>query len=89
MTRPVEYGHAAHHHGYMPPMVSTERSRSATAYFDLSQTLRRLAHRAKREALDWETQGHLNNYLSLRLESDQFWRKSKFYLRMAREWRAI
>lgn len=58
--------------------------RNTTAAFDCSQALRRLAHRAKREALDWQAKNHTTNYRYWRLESDQLWRRAKWYLQFAR-----
>lgn len=80
-----------HEYGFRPakalgmvPMLPREQT--ARSYLSLSQSLRRLAHRAKREALDWEAQGHHANYVNMRLESDQCWRRAKFYLNQARIW---
>ena len=54
------------------------------AYFDASQGLRRLAHRLKREALEWEAQGHHGNYALCRKESDRLWRSANWHLQQAR-----
>jgi hypothetical protein len=54
------------------------------AVFSLSQTQRRLAHRAKAEALKWERDGNTFNYNNLRQESDRLWRDAKFHLAWAR-----
>lgn len=61
-------------------------SREATrlAFFDLSQTQRRLAHRYRREALEWELRGHHANYAHCRTESDRLWRAAKWHLGQAR-----
>jgi hypothetical protein len=54
------------------------------AFFSLSQTQRRLAWRYKREALEWERQGHLRNYAHCRSESDRLWRAAWTHLEFAR-----
>lgn len=64
------------------------RARNARAMFDalfsLSQTQRRLAHRAKREALEAEQTNHFNRYAFMRRESDRLWREAKWHLAWAR-----
>lgn len=60
------------------------REETARAFFDLSQTQRRLAHRYKREALEWEARGHHANYAHCRTESDRLWRSAKWALNQAR-----
>lgn len=64
------------------PRHSREETRRA--FFDLSQTQRRLAHRYKREALEWEARGHQANYDHCRTESDRLWRSAKWHLSQAR-----
>lgn len=60
------------------------REETALAMFDCSQTMRRLAHRLKREALEWEAKGNLVNYHACRTESDRYWRTAKWNLQQAR-----
>lgn len=83
-----------HEHGFkaaearrVPTIYGTDATRAAAAFLSTSQTHRRLAHRAKREAIQWEAQGHRTNYLSMRLESDRLWRSAKWNLNQARLWR--
>lgn len=56
------------------------------ALFSLSQTQRRLAHRYKREALEWEAKGHHANFAHCRTEADRLWRQAKWHLEKARTW---
>lgn len=60
------------------------RDATRRAFFDCSQTLRRLAHRAKREALEWEARGHHANYAHCRTEADRLWRSAIWHLSQAR-----
>jgi hypothetical protein len=66
------------------PFILGQRFRDFQAMFSLSQTQRRLAHRAKAEALKWESQGHTFNYHNMRQESDRLWRDAKYHLAWAR-----
>ena len=64
------------------------RARNARAMFDalfsLSQTQRRLAHRCKREALEWEAKGNRRFYAELKAESDRLWKDAWWHLAAAR-----
>ena len=60
------------------------RDEMASAYFSLSQTQRRLAHRYKREALEWEARGHMANWADCKLECRRLWGSAKFNLLQAR-----
>lgn len=62
---------------------ATNRRAMFDALFSLSQTQRRLAHRAKREALDAEERGQLTRYTFMRREADRLWNEAKWHL-----WRA-
>ncbi len=55
-------------------------TRDTAAYLSLSQTMRRLAHSARREALKWEAEGNLKHYTTMRHECDRLWDAAKFYL---------
>lgn len=55
------------------------------ALFSLSQTQRRLAHRAKREALDAEQRGQLARYTFMRREADRLWNEARWHLWRARQ----
>lgn len=61
------------------------KSAMAEALFSLSQTQRRLAHEAKRNALAAQAKGKDSRFLQYRAESDRLWRAAKFYLRWARD----
>lgn len=54
------------------------------ALFKCSQTLRRLAHRYKRWALEDEAGGFLELYRHHRAESDRLWQSAKRHLQAAR-----
>jgi hypothetical protein len=70
-------------------MVKLSRDKDMLkACFSLSQTERRLAWRAKREALEWQAKGHTLNYLDLVRQSDDYWRKAKWYLNRCRHYRS-
>lgn len=60
------------------------REETALAMFDCSQTMRRLAHRYKREALEWEAKGNLVNYHACRNESDRCWRTAWWHFSQAK-----
>lgn len=60
------------------------REATRLAFFDLSQTQRRLAHRYRREALEWELRGHHANYAHCRTEANRLWREAKWHLEQAR-----
>lgn len=62
-------------------------NRAADAFLSLSQSQRRLAHRAKREALAAEAEGKLHWYRHFRSESDRLWKSAWWNLRQARYWR--
>ncbi len=65
------------------PAMEEARSiptRDAAAYLSLAKTMRRLAHSARREALKWEADGNLKNYIAMRHECDRLWGSAKFYL---------
>lgn len=57
---------------------------TALAYFKLSQTQRRLAHAARREAFDWEARGHYQNFASCMLEGRRLWKDAKWHLGRAK-----
>lgn len=57
---------------------------TALAYFKLSQTQRRLAHAARREAFDWEARGNYQNFASCMLEGRRLWREAKWHLSRAK-----
>jgi hypothetical protein len=63
--------------------------RTSQAYLSLAMTQRRLAHRAKREAIKWREQGHWLNFHDLAQQSDKFWREAKFHLEQAKNWRPM
>lgn len=69
------------------------KARNARAMFDalfsLSQTQRRLAHRAKREALEWEAKGNHRFYAELRAESNRLWKDAWWHLDAARREKEI
>lgn len=64
------------------------KARNARAMFDalfsLSQTQRRLAHRCKREALEWAAKGNHRFYAECRAESNRLWRDAWWHLDAAR-----
>lgn len=57
---------------------------TANAEFSLSQTLRRLAHASRRDALAWEDAGHYQNFASCMLEARRLWKDAKYHLARAR-----
>jgi hypothetical protein len=57
---------------------------TARALFDLSQTQRRLAHIARREAFDWEAKGNYQNFASCMLEGRRLWKDAKWHLERAK-----
>lgn len=61
----------------------------AQAWFDLSQTQRRLAHEYKRFALEDEQAGKLERYRLNKQRSDTLWRSAKFSLQRLRVWRFV
>lgn len=65
-------------------MALTQYQRDSTAFLSLSQTQRRLAHRAKTEAMKWLSDGNTFNYHNLRQESDRLWRDAKYHLAWAK-----
>ena len=78
---------AAALHDPMPGMFMVPRhNRQAEfeAFFSLSQTQRRLAHRCKREALHYEATGNHANYVYFRTESDRLWKAAWTSLEFAR-----
>jgi len=56
----------------------------AQAEFSLSQTLRRLAHAARREAQAWEAQGKYQKFADAMLEGRRLWRDAKWHLERAK-----
>ncbi len=66
--------------GEASPTPSPIPTRDAAAYLSLARTMRRLAHSARREALKWEADGNLKNYIAMRHECDRLWGSAKFYL---------
>lgn len=57
---------------------------TARALFNLSQTQRRLAHAARREAFDWEAAGNYQNFASCMLEGRRLWTEAKWHLERAK-----
>lgn len=57
---------------------------TALAYFKLSQTQRRLAHAARREAFGWEARGNYQNFASCMLEGRRLWREALWHLERAK-----
>jgi len=57
---------------------------TASAYFSLSQTQRRLAHRYRADALRYEAEGNHRNYASCMLEARRLWRDAKWHLERAK-----
>ncbi|MGY2995486.1 hypothetical protein [Mesorhizobium sp. URHB0026] len=68
----------------MNQVVHVQFLETALAYFNLSQTQRRLAHEVRREAFDWEARGHYQNFASCMLEGRRLWRDSIWHLQRAR-----
>lgn len=58
---------------------------NAEALFSLSQTQRRLSHRARREAQEAEKEGNRRWYIYWTCESDRLWRLAKWHLNWSRE----
>lgn len=56
----------------------------AQAEFSLSQTLRRLAHISRREALAWEAAGDYRRYGPAAVEARRLWRDAKWHLQRAK-----
>lgn len=85
-----DYGFQAAPSQMPPPMCpreDTPRQRTYEALVSLTNTLRRLSHRAKREAGEWREANNQNNAVSMELEADRLWRDAKWNLRRARSWR--
>ena len=59
-------------------------ARQSAAFFSLSQTQRRLAHRYKRWALEDEAEGFLELYRSHKAECNRLWQSAKWNLQAAR-----
>lgn len=57
---------------------------TAQAEFSLSQTLRRLAHISRREALAEELTGNRARYTAAILEARRLWRDAKWHLQRAK-----
>lgn len=57
---------------------------TARALFSLSQTQRRLAHRIRREAFEWEKRGNYQNFASCMLEGRRLWREAIWHLQRAK-----
>ncbi|HTV69285.1 MAG TPA: hypothetical protein VMF90_12180 [Rhizobiaceae bacterium] len=57
---------------------------TALALLSLSQTQRRLAHRYKRDALEYERRGNLPVYREMRSESDRLWNEALLHFYKAR-----
>lgn len=53
--------------------------------FSLSQTQRRLHHRARREAIHYFLTGDAFKYQLAAREADRLWREAKFHFRKFRE----
>jgi hypothetical protein len=70
------------------PASITQRDINASyqsaAFFSLSQTQRRLAHRYKRWALEDAADGFEEFYRKHRAESDRLWQSAKWNLQAAR-----
>jgi hypothetical protein len=62
------------------------REAQREAWFSLSQTQRRLAHRLKRDAIEAEQAGNHARYSYCRTESNRLWREAKTHLYFARTW---
>jgi hypothetical protein len=56
----------------------------ASALFSLSQTQRRLAHIARREALAHEAADDYRRYAVAAMEARRLWREAKWHLRQSR-----
>lgn len=63
---------------------ANDNDRQASAYFSLSQTQRRLAHRYRHDALRYEAEGNHRNYTSCMFEARRLWRDAKWHLDRAR-----
>lgn len=68
----------------MNQTVHVQFLETALAYFKLSQTQRRLAHAARREAQDWEAQGKYQKFADTMLEARRLWREAKWHLERAK-----
>lgn len=67
--------------------ISQRDSNSASqfaAFFSLSQTQRRLAHRYKRWALEDKAEGFMELYAHHKAESNRLWQSAKWNLQAAR-----
>ncbi|MBZ9759443.1 hypothetical protein LB553_00890 [Mesorhizobium sp. CA8] len=66
------------------PVQANDNIRQASAWFSLSQTQRRLAHRYRADALKYEADGNHRNYASCMLEARRLWRDAKWHLERAK-----
>lgn len=66
---------------------SSLRYREVMEAFRCSQTLRRMAHEDKREAMEALALGKMERFERLRTESDRRWRSAKWHLNYAKQWR--
>lgn len=60
--------------------------RTADAFISLALTQRRLAHQAKREAIEAEHKGDLKRYRQMRAEAERLWVEAKWNLNFSRDW---
>ena len=74
----------SHQHLLDSQTVNIPFLETARALFSLSQTQRRLAHKIRREAFDWEAAGHYQNFASCMLEGRRLWKEAKWHLSRAR-----
>lgn len=79
--------HASIHEAFLLSAKARNSRAMFDALFSLSQTQRRLAHRNKREALEWAAKGNQRFYAECQAESDRLWRESKWHLGKARQYR--